>query len=197
MITKGEAGTHHAANQTSSRYLPHGRVRRRTTEVLREYTGSHAREDFVAPGTHTSFVFVIDASGRLVWEVNDIGGDHVVAILSQRVSDDYLALLRERSVSFVLAGERDVDLSLALEKIGEHFGVQTLILEGGGRINGAFLAAGLVDEVSVLVAPTVDGQIGTAALFDGNAEKAIARPLALIDVERRAGDILWLRYRVE
>lgn len=42
----------------------------------------------------------------------------------------------ERGVSFLLAGERDVDLSLAVEKIGERFGVQTLMLEGGGRING-------------------------------------------------------------
>ena len=49
----------------------------------------------------------------------------------------------------------------------------------------------------VLVAPTVDGCIGSAALFDGDAEETIARRLALIDVERRAGDVLWLRYRVE
>lgn len=167
------------------------------SEILREYTGNDAREDFVAPGTHSAFAFAIDASGRLAWEVNDISGDHVVAILSQRVSDDYLALLRERGVSFLLAGERDVDLSLALEKIGERFGVQTLMLEGGGKINGAFLEDGLIDEVSVVVAPTIDGQIGSATLFDGDAEKAIARPLALVDVERRAGDVLWLRYRVE
>ena len=166
-------------------------------EVQREYTGSDAREDFVAPGTHTAFAFAIDASGRLAWEVNDIGGDHVVTVLSQRVSDDYLAFLRERGVSFLLAGERDVDLLLALEKIGERFGVRTLMLEGGGRINGAFLEHGLVDEVSVLVAPTVDGQIGSASLFDGDAERSIARRLALIGVEQRAGDILWLRYRVE
>jgi riboflavin biosynthesis pyrimidine reductase len=59
-----------------------------------------------------------------------------------------------------------VDLTNALEKIATRFGVRTLMLEGGGPINGAMLHAGLIDEVSVLLAPVVDGRMGTAALFD-------------------------------
>jgi riboflavin biosynthesis pyrimidine reductase len=59
------------------------------------------------------------------------------------------------------------------------------------------LAAGLIDEVSVLVAPAVDGRIGTAALFDLDGDGALTRRLALEHVERRADDMLWLRYRVE
>jgi hypothetical protein len=34
---------------------------------------------------------------------NDIDGDHVVAIFSERVSEEYLAFLRERGVSYLLA----------------------------------------------------------------------------------------------
>jgi len=105
------------------------------------------REDFVAPGKHDSFAFAVDASGRLAWESSDISGDHVVAILSERVSDTYLASLRERGVSYLLAGADDVDLRLALEKIGDRFGVRTLMLEGSGKINAGMLRAGLIDEV--------------------------------------------------
>src|SRR4029453_10776746 len=123
-------------------------------------------------------------------------GDHVVAILSERVSDEYLAFLRARSVSYLLAGKHDVDLPLALTKIGVRFGVKTLMLEGGGRINGGMLAAGLIDEVSVLVAPAVDGPIGTPALFDLHGDTQSSR-LVLEHVERRRDDVLWLRYRVE
>ncbi len=165
-------------------------------EVAREHHGP-PREDFRAPGEHDSFAFAIDASGRLAWESGDIDGDHIVAILSERVSDEYLAFLRERGVSYLLAGARDVDLPLALEKIGERFGVRTLLLEGGGKINGGMLRAGLVDEVSLLVAPVADGRIGTPALFDDDADDATPRRLALESVERRADDLLWLRYRVE
>lgn len=169
---------------------------RQETEVAREQAGRVAREDFRAPGDFDSFAFAVDPSGRLAWETNDISGDHVVAILSERVSDEYLAFLRTRGVSYLLAGQRDTDLPVAIEKIGARFGVKTLMLEGGGSINGGMLASGVIDEVSVLVAPTVDGRIGTAALFDVSGDVR-PRRLALEHVERRAGDVLWLRYRVE
>ena len=166
-------------------------------DVAHQYAGRLPREDFVASGEHDSYAVAIDPSGRLAWESNDIDGDHVVAVLSERVSDDYLAFLRERGVSYLLAGKRDVDLSLALETIGARFGVHTLMLEGGGRINGGMLRAGLIDEVSVLVAPVADGRVGTPTLFDADGEDITPHGLALEAVERRVGDVLWLRYRVE
>jgi riboflavin biosynthesis pyrimidine reductase len=164
-------------------------------EVAREHTGG-ARDDFRAPGEFDSFAFAIDASGRLAWESNDIDGDHVVAVLSERVSDEYLAFLRGRGVSYLLAGDEDVDLPRALEKIGVQFGVRTLLLEGGGRINGGMLRDGLIDEVSLLVAPVADGRMGTPALFDDDGDGVTPYRLALEHVERCADDFLWLRYRV-
>lgn len=166
-------------------------------EVAREHADGAPREDFRAPGEFDSFAFAIDPRGRLAWESSDIDGDHVVAILSERVSDAYLAFLRERGVSYLLAGARDVDLPLALERIGAAFGVRTLMLEGGGRINGGMLRDGLIDEVSLLLAPVADGRIGTPALFDVDGDDPAPRRLVLDSVERRAGDLLWLRYRVE
>lgn len=169
---------------------------RSDAELSVEHHGA-AREDFRAAGEFDSFAFAVDARGRLAWDSNDIDGDHVVAILSERVSDGYLASLRERGVSYLIAGARDVDLSLALRKIGEAFGVKTLMLEGGGRINGGMLQAGLVDEVSVLIAPIVDGRMGTPALFDvGEGADVTPQRLELVSVERRADDVLWMKYRV-
>ena len=166
-------------------------------EVAHQHDGSVARDDFTAPGDHQSFAFAMDPSGRLAWASNDIDGDHVVAILSQRVSDDYLAFLRERNVSYLLAGAHELDLRAALDKIGARFPVKTLLLEGGGRINGGMMRAGLIDEVSLLVAPVADGRMGTPALFDIDGGDTTPRRLALIGVERRADDMVWLRYRVE
>jgi 2,5-diamino-6-(ribosylamino)-4(3H)-pyrimidinone 5'-phosphate reductase len=174
---------------------PFAKRLRSGAEVAKEHTSGRPREDFVAPGDHESFAFAIDPSGRLAWESNDIDGDHVVAVLSERVSDEYLIFLRELGVSYLLAGAPDVDLTLALEKIGARFGVRTLMLEGGGRINGGMLGAGLIDEVSLLIAPVADARIGAPALFDG--EDVTPRRLMLQTVERRAEDVLWLRYRVE
>ena len=176
---------------------PFAKRLRSEAEVAREHTPGAVREDFRAPGDFDSFAFAVDPSGRLAWASNDIDGDHVVAILSQRVSDEYLASLRDRGVSYLLAGAKEIDLRLALEKVRAGFGVTTLMLEGGGKINGAMLHAGLIDEVSVLVAPVADGRAATPALFHIDGDRTTPRKLALETVERRDGDVLWLRYRVE
>jgi len=176
---------------------PFAKRMRSDAEVAREHAGSAPREDFRAPGDLDSFAVAVDPSGRLAWESNDIDGDHVVTILSERVSDEYLAFLRERGVSYVLAGADEIDFQLALEKVRARFGVRTLMLEGGGKINAALLRAGLIDEVSVLVAPVADGREGTPALFDIDARAAAPRRLALEAIERRSDDMLWLRYHVE
>lgn len=170
---------------------------RSDAEVAIQHEGDTPRGDHVAPGDHDSFAFALDPSGRLAWGTGDSEGDHVVSILSERVSDAYLEFLRERGVSYLLAGRDEIDLSLALEKIGAHFGVRTLLLEGGGRINGSFLGAGLIDEVSLLLVPVADGRIGTPALFDVDDETAAPRRLVLDAVARRTNGILWLRYRPE
>jgi riboflavin biosynthesis pyrimidine reductase len=163
--------------------------------VTKEYDGP-AREDFVAPGEHASLAFAVDPHGRLVWESGEVAGDHVVALLTERVDDDYLATLRSRGVSYLIAGRTELDLVAILGKIMARFGVQTLMLEGGGGINGSLLQAGLVDEVSVLIAPVADGRVDTPSLFDVSSKDFGPRRLALEHVERREGDMLWLRYRV-
>ena len=93
---------------------PFAGAARSDADVKHEYTGL-PREDHIAPGTHESFAVAIDPSGRLAWDKNDIDGDHVIAVLSGRVSNEYLAFLRDRGVSYVIAGKRDIDLAVALE----------------------------------------------------------------------------------
>jgi riboflavin biosynthesis pyrimidine reductase len=94
----------------------------------------------------------------------------------------------------VFGGKREVNLARVLEKLGAKFGIKRLLLEGGGKINGTLLAADLIDELSVLIAPVADGSVGSPSLFDVGA-KSKARPFKLLSVEQRPGDLAWLRYR--
>ncbi len=45
------------------------------------------------------------------------------------------------------------------------------------------------------MAPIADGGVGTPALFDVEGKRARARHLKRVSVEKRAGELLWLRYR--
>jgi len=144
-----------------------------------------------------SYAICVDTLGKLNWSSGDLAGDHLICVVSERVSSEYLATLREKHISYVVAGESSVDLAKAVHLLGEHFGIQTLLLEGGGHINGGFLQAGLIDEVSLLLAPGVDGRHEVAGLFDGIADShRAAFPLKLKSVERREADALWIRYSV-
>lgn len=153
-----------------------------------------AREDFVAPHDSESYAIAIDPSGKLRWSQNNIDGEHVISVLTEGVPDDYLAFLQAQGVSYVFGGKSKINLGKVLAKLRERFGIKKLLLEGGGKINGSFLAADLIDELSILVAPAADGSTGTPTLFD--AGRSPARRLKLLSVEKRAGDIVWLRYKV-
>lgn len=125
-----------------------------------------SRRDFIARSVAPSYAIALDPSGKLRWEASEIDDDHVITVLTQHVSDAYLAFLRSKGVSYVFGGEHEVNLEQVLRKLRKAFGIRRLLLEGGGKINGSFLAADLIDEVSVLVAPVADGSVSTPTLFD-------------------------------
>src|SRR5438270_489119 len=122
-----------------------------------------------------SYAVAVDTVGKLRWSSADIDGDHLICILSERVSAEYLAMLRDLGISYIVAGDTAVDLVQAVNLLEEHFGIRTLLLECGGHINGAFLEAGLIDELSLLIAPGVDGRHDISAVFEASALRAARR----------------------
>jgi len=155
------------------------------------------RTDFIARRDATSYAIALDPSGKLTWKSGSIDEEHVVTVLTEQVSDDYLAFLQSKGVSYLFGGKAELSLTRVLEKLRKRFGIKKLLLEGGGKINGSFLAAGLIDELSVLVAPIADGSVGTPSLFDAKEGRGPVRHLALVSVKKRKGDLVWLRYRLK
>ena len=152
-----------------------------------------AREDFIAEHESDSYAIALDPSGKLRWTMNNIDGEHVITILTESVSDRYLAFLQSKGVSYLFGGKSRVDLAKVLRKLRARFGIRKLLLEGGGSINGSFLAANLIDELSILIAPVADGRVGTPTLFDV-AGRAHLRYWKAKSAEKRSGNIVWLRY---
>ncbi|MCJ2131007.1 dihydrofolate reductase family protein [Methylobacterium sp. E-045] len=163
--------------------------------------GGLPRETHVADRKGRDLAVAIDPHGKVHYGQDNAGGDHVVAILGEGVSDAYLAELREDGVSYVFAGRNGHDLAHALDTLDEAFGVKTLLLEGGGAINGAFLKARLIDEISVLVTPAIDGLSGVPSIFDYvgaiDERPAAGQSLRHLSTETLEGGFVWLRYRVE
>jgi riboflavin biosynthesis pyrimidine reductase len=123
-----------------------------------------SREPWFARRDAAVYAVVFDAQGKIAWGRSDIGGDPIVAVLAQTVSDDYLAGLRDDKVSYIFAG------------------------------------AGLIDDVSLIVWPAMDGAAGAPSVFDSAAEDAgRAAPvhaMTLLHSESFADGAVWLRYRI-
>jgi len=144
----------------------------------------------------SSFAIAVDPKGKLFWESNEISGDHIIALLTEQVSDEYLNYLQQQKVSYVFAGKMEMDFHLALQQLNELFNIQTLMLEGGGHINGSLLNDGLIDEVSLLIVPVADNTPDTPTTFELGEykHKSLSEHFHLKEVKRLEHDVLWLNY---
>jgi riboflavin biosynthesis pyrimidine reductase len=168
----------------------------------RHATGTFPREPWFAPRDADGYGVVLDAHGKIAWGRADIGGDPIVVVLTEQVSDAHLAGLRADGVSYLFAGRSELDSQLALETLNRELGVKRLLLEGGGITNGNLLRAGLVDEVSVVICPFVDGAPGAPSIFDAvddsrGEQRAPVEAIELMSSETLQGGAVWLRYRIK
>lgn len=100
--------------------------------------------------------------------------------------------LRARGAEVVRLPGRDgrVDLGALLDELGRRE-LLTLLVEGGGRVHGALLAAGLADQVVLFVAPKLIGAGGVPLLdVEGPPKMADAWRLEAVSTRRVGDDIL-------
>lgn len=165
--------------------------------ILKKGHQEVARTDFVASYTEETFAIAIDGQAKLGWTESTMQGDHIITVLTTSVADAYLAHLRDIGVSYIFAGEQEIDLAVLLNKLYTLFGIKKLMLEGGAHINGSFLNAELIDELHQLLLPIADGTIETSTLFeiDETVKKKGATLMKLKNVKQIADDVLWLTYQ--
>ena len=165
----------------------------------------YPKEDFVAVPDASNYVVSVDPQGILGWKSNWIEKKnrpkaHVIEALTGQVSDDYVAYLRERNISYLFAGEEPLDCTLLLNKLKKLFGIDRLMVSGGGRMNWSLLQEGLMDELSLLIAPVADGSRTSVSIFEKEDFLPPKSPVSfrIKSVEQiENSDGLWLRYEVK
>ena len=162
---------------------------------------SFPRQHWFARRNAQAYGVVLDAHGKIGWGRSDIGGDPIVVVLSEKVADAHLAGLRADGVSYIFAGRSELDLALTLDILNRELGVKRLLLEGGGGANGAFLRAGLADELHLILCPAVDGAKGAPSVFDSPESEAEERApivaMSLASSQTLEGGAMLLRYLIQ
>ena len=167
---------------------------------LPETERTFPREDYLGDSDVKNYIVSLDDEGVLKWhgkylEKKGRPKAHVIEVLTEKVSDRYLAYLRGFGISYLFAGKETIDCSLLLQKLKTLFGIDRVLLAGGGVTNQAFGTAGLIDELSIVLAPTADGDSDSASLFEtGGFSSVSPAAYSLKAVEQIENDTLWLRY---
>lgn len=115
---------------------------------------------------------VVDSKCRTPIDARITNGDAktIIAVANEyrdeiKSSGKYDAL-KDKGVKIFFSGDERVDLVLLMSYLHEE-GIDKLMLEGGATLNFSMIKAGLIDEISICIAPMVVGGANAKTFFDG------------------------------
>ncbi len=143
------------------------------------------REVVERPG-RKGWLAAVDGRGRLSSGYTGEKDRPIMHLVSHGVAAQYLWFLRRTGIPYLIGGEERVDLPLALKKMKDRLGVKTVLTSSGGRLSGALLKLGLLDEVHISFNPVIIGGFNTPVLFASPDLEEGEMPVSLEVVDMRS-----------
>lgn len=106
-----------------------------------------------------------------------------IILCSKQAPSENERQLSAHGVEVIRVGEGDlVDLEQAMLELGKRE-ISSILLEGGARLNGAMLEAGLVHKMILFYAPKLVGGMHSPSLIQMNGVKRMDEAIALKNIE--------------
>ncbi|MDR9853765.1 bifunctional diaminohydroxyphosphoribosylaminopyrimidine deaminase/5-amino-6-(5-phosphoribosylamino)uracil reductase RibD [Paenibacillus sp. VCA1] len=138
---------------------------------------------------------VVDSRLRLTPEANllKVGTSPIVILTTEQAPVERRRLLEELGAEILVCGAGPrVDLEAALEELGRKE-IGSVLVEGGGALNGELLRARLVDRIVLYFAPKIVGGKHAPHSFDFEGIGRMADAITLDDLEvDRVGDNIFV-----
>ena len=162
---------------------------------LKDYEEIENREDYIIDDLTGFYAVAFDPCGKLGWKENKIidedsgyNNAQIIEVLTKKVDGKYLAYLKEKEIPYIFAGDTEIDVKTALNKL-KNMGIENLLLEGGSVINGYFERADCIDELSLVVAPIIAGAESLPLFTNGKITD-----FELKEIKKCEDNVLWMNY---
>ena len=160
-----------------------------------------AKVDFHSDAPAKKYYIAIDPDGTVAYngpyiDVRGRGQHGVIHAVTAKTPVSYLRYLREQGISYLFCGEESLDPVILMQKVREAFGVRKAILSGGAFADWTMLSAGLIDELTMMFSPVVDGNPAAHSVFmrsEGMEAKNVG--MELVEIEKTEGDAFFVTYR--
>ena len=145
---------------------------------------------------------VVDSNARLSLEsqlVQTAEEYRTIVAYTRFAPEERVKALREAGVEMLLCEEKEglVDVRNLLELLGQ-FGIDSILLEGGGSLNYTFLAEGLADELYAFIAPKIVGGMNAKTPVEGLGVEKMADAITLeLKNVLNIGDDVLLKLKVK
>lgn len=129
---------------------------------------------------------IVDSKGRLTSHHHVFNPDSkasVIVATTSAIKPDHAEQLKQAGANILIldGSHGQVDLPALIDQLGES-GIDSILLEGGGRLNEAFLRAGLVDKIMLFMAPKIIGGSASIACFHGEGIEHLTDAITITDM---------------
>ena len=158
-------------------------------------------EDFIVPLEKGAKYYLAsyDSKGTLGFKNNVININEwlndgsiflcqIIEVITDQVSNEYLHYCREKGISYIFCGKEKIDIKLSLQKLKKLFKIDKILLQGGPKLDGAFIKDDLIDGISIIISPLTSE--GGDTLFNPSKYTEFK----LIEFKQLSNSNMWLRY---
>ena len=164
---------------------------------LTEYPLIESKDDFIPDILSGFYAVSFDPKGKLGWKSNKIidedpgySNAQIIEVLTTQADGRYLGYLQAMEIPYIFAGETEIDVHIATAKLYSLTGISSLLLEGGSIVNGYFERAGVIDELSLVIAPMI-AYAEDKPLFMSST----VSDFELKEIKKYKSSVIWLNYK--
>ena len=153
---------------------------------------------------------IVDSRGRIPLDsqiMRTASKIKTIVAVTDKAPEEKLMILRNMGAEVLVISEgkkgksaavpHGVNLKLLFRRL-EKIGFKKILVEGGGELNWSLLYLGLVDELTITIAPKIAGGRLATTLVEGDGFDEIAQSirLQLKKIERKKGGELVMHYKL-